>query len=1034
MGDEVLPAARILITPGQIVEVRAITDDGIASGYFDSPEELAAKVGALDSVPSVQGIYVTLNPVNPALLSRRSNRIKMRLGKKDVTTADSDIVKRQWLPIDVDPVRPSGVSSTEYEHSAAISKARRITEYLTGMGWPSPVLADSGNGAHLLYRIDLPNDDGSRDLVKRCLEVLASVFNDAVAQVDVANFNAARIWKLYGTMSRKGDSTADRPHRRSAIIQAPVEPGVVDQLMLTRLAGTLPDPPAVPAAVCPTGKAGVQQARVPLDLRRWLSDHGISVQTEKPYQGGTLFLLGQCPFSSAHKDGAYAIQFANGAIHAGCHHESCGGGSQRWPELREKYEPGKKRAVPKPDSPPPGILPGPAQAPGDKHTEEALLVLRSGNPIRTMIRTFALDHEGDETVAECLIMSLASRSVLNTTGLHVSVSGESGKGKSHTFSTLIRQVPERHQLSGSMSNKALFYIDNLQPGTVIVLDDTSLSDDMSEILKGVTTSFRKPFIYRTVNKDRKGFICTIPERCVWWVAKVEGSGDDQVFNRMLTCWIDDTIEQDNRVLTRILEDSEALPEHGEDEHPDVLLCRAMWEALGRERLHVVIPYAKRIRFQSQTNRRNPEMLLGLVKAHALLFSLQRERQEVNGVPCIMAIRADFDGAARLYSLLNSSAGGQTTKLTKMESDLLSAIETLHWVEFTIPMLQKATGQSNAVLHRLIHGYTSRGAAYTGLLEKCPAIAYTDRTVVSEDEFTGFSTRRRTNAYTFDHDLFRQWLAGGAVWLDDGPGPDRDEPAESRQSGSMTTEGSVRSGPAESGGDSDVLCTNTDLSVQKSESGGNPDHTSDLPSADTSAESQAGDTGSSVRPDPETGPGPQNSEPEESRLGITSRKPAGPSAGEGHSAAGQENRPVAGLPTERRSIKAADYKKLEIPESRTVCYCCGKKGALYVEKLTAERKARPKVQQEARRICKICYLAAVQRKRTESPPLPGTISLASMQRIGSSVGRCSICDLAPAVYLDRETGIRLCEACYSREAVQQTQKKRLSPVSPPGGNP
>ncbi len=126
MGDEVLNAARILITPGQIVEVRAITDDGIASGYFDSPEELAAKVGVLDSVPSVQGIYVTLNPVNPALLSRRSNRIKMRLGKKDVTTADSDIVRRQWLPVDVDPVRPSGVSSTEVEHTAAIVKARRI--------------------------------------------------------------------------------------------------------------------------------------------------------------------------------------------------------------------------------------------------------------------------------------------------------------------------------------------------------------------------------------------------------------------------------------------------------------------------------------------------------------------------------------------------------------------------------------------------------------------------------------------------------------------------------------------------------------------------------------------------------------------------------------------------------------------------------------------------------------------------------------------------------------------------------------------
>jgi hypothetical protein len=193
MSNEVLTAARILIAPGQVVEVRAIIEDGIASGYFDSAEVLAVKVEALEGLPSVQGVYITLNAVNPALLSRRANRIKMRLGKKDVTTADNDIVKRQWFPVDVDPVRPSGVSSTEQEHLVAIAKARRIAEYLSGMGWPAPLLADSGNGAHLLYRIDLENDDVSRDLVKRCLEVLASIFNDTVAQVDTANFNAARI-------------------------------------------------------------------------------------------------------------------------------------------------------------------------------------------------------------------------------------------------------------------------------------------------------------------------------------------------------------------------------------------------------------------------------------------------------------------------------------------------------------------------------------------------------------------------------------------------------------------------------------------------------------------------------------------------------------------------------------------------------------------------------------------------------------------------------------------------------------------------
>ena len=120
-------------------------------------------------------------------------------------------------------------------------------------------------------------------------------------------------------------------------------------------------------------------------------------------------------------------------------------GSQRWQELRERFEPGKKQVSKTGQPPIPGFCTSPVPATEDKHVEEAMLVLRSGNPLRTMLRTFALDHEGDETVAECLIMSLASRSVLNTTGLHVSVSGESGKGKSHAFSTLIRQVPERHQ-------------------------------------------------------------------------------------------------------------------------------------------------------------------------------------------------------------------------------------------------------------------------------------------------------------------------------------------------------------------------------------------------------------------------------------------------------------------------------------------------------------------------------------------------------------------------------------------------------------
>ena len=41
-----------------------------------------------------------------------------------------------------------------------------IAAHLAGLGWPAPVVIDSGNGAYLLYRIDLPNDDQATALVK----------------------------------------------------------------------------------------------------------------------------------------------------------------------------------------------------------------------------------------------------------------------------------------------------------------------------------------------------------------------------------------------------------------------------------------------------------------------------------------------------------------------------------------------------------------------------------------------------------------------------------------------------------------------------------------------------------------------------------------------------------------------------------------------------------------------------------------------------------------------------------------------------
>ncbi len=202
----------VLIEPGTVVELRALNKGWTRSGYFDDHDALAEEAVELDR----QGwqVYVTMNPVKEALLARAANRVVER---PKATTSDNDVTRRRWLLVDFDPTRPSEISATMGEKKAAYERAKEVRAYLKVEGWPEPVIADSGNGFHFLYRVDLPNDRESRELVKGVLEALAFKFDDDRAKIDTSVHNAARIVRLYGTTTRKGDHTQERPHRRSKI-------------------------------------------------------------------------------------------------------------------------------------------------------------------------------------------------------------------------------------------------------------------------------------------------------------------------------------------------------------------------------------------------------------------------------------------------------------------------------------------------------------------------------------------------------------------------------------------------------------------------------------------------------------------------------------------------------------------------------------------------------------------------------------------------------------------------------------------------
>lgn len=206
------------VQPGQVFEVRLIHSSRkrIDAGYFDHPSHAATAIAALNE--PYQGIYFTPNPVVPDLAARAYNRIN---AWAQLTTMDPDIVERRWLLIDVDPQRPTGISATDDELNNAFKVARRIANMLELEGWPRPYMNASGNGVHLMYRIQEPNSEFVRDEIAKFLKLLNQRFKGDGCEVDTVNFNAARIWRLPGTWARKGDNVPTRPHRKSYVLEVP---------------------------------------------------------------------------------------------------------------------------------------------------------------------------------------------------------------------------------------------------------------------------------------------------------------------------------------------------------------------------------------------------------------------------------------------------------------------------------------------------------------------------------------------------------------------------------------------------------------------------------------------------------------------------------------------------------------------------------------------------------------------------------------------------------------------------------------------
>lgn len=334
-------------------EVRAKTKRGMLSGRFDdrdsSVSELINQLQRKEYQHNKEthagsekntAWWLIPNPLNPDLSKISYNTLDKALSGN--STSDTDITERRWLLIDFDPNRAAADSSSSLKEKM---KARNVTlkciEYLEMAGFPEPVIADSGNGYHLLFAVDQSNDDASRDKHKKILAILGKIFSNGQVTVDPTTYNAARLFKLYGTFARKGgweiarrDPMDTRPWRYSSIISAP---DALEHLSDEKMDEFI--------AKCEEVRSEehTEKKEVPYDLSRKNDTKSKSSVNPEDFFSTALANVGydfstmrsvavthaekgwrgECPFCNGASQPFYLYVMSDGAMGASCHEATC---------------------------------------------------------------------------------------------------------------------------------------------------------------------------------------------------------------------------------------------------------------------------------------------------------------------------------------------------------------------------------------------------------------------------------------------------------------------------------------------------------------------------------------------------------------------------------------------------------------------------------------------------------------------------------------------------------------------------------------
>jgi hypothetical protein len=384
-------------------------------------------------------------------------------------------------------------------------------------------------------------------------------------------------------------------------------------------------------------------------------------------------------------------------------------------------------------------------------------ILDTGDPFLYICDTWNERHVGDRNLGDLLACSVASTQILNLdVGINEKPSGDTESGKSSACIEMGKLCPVWKFRQTTFSPKALYYMTDLLPGTIIYTDDIDLvKTEVMSTIKKITGEFEDPTILDTII-DGKAVTKVIPSRLNFWLSSVDTIDDKQLGTRFVYSNTESGTEHDKEVNHK--QRGKALGKPLEEDNEKILICRCMFEYICDQLYYVFSPYLFASTWSAESEKRNLE------KFSSVLFSITvfkyRQRETLHGN--LVGTLEDWEQAITVYS-----------PVAKNNSCLLSDEEIL--ILYSLHEMLETEAYEDGVPHKRLLKYMKEkerfsksdsslrrtitgdiGSGKQGFKEKVPGFSYETISTPKLDnkglEIKG-SGYTKTLCYSYDGALF-----------------------------------------------------------------------------------------------------------------------------------------------------------------------------------------------------------------------------------------------------------------------------------------